>query len=302
VLREREMLRLGAAIARERRIPADDCARALEAARRLRQHANRADAGRLLPVATAALRDADNGGELAARIGEVLRAPVRILRGEEEAGLMFAAFRHRMVRLRGLHLGLDLGGGSLELALGDGESVHWEATLPLGVVRLHGELAPSDPMSVKEERALRVRVRDLLAGARERLRRRAPFGCIATGGTVGSLARWIATRRTRWPTRAVGQLFVPLAELREVAEELVVSTHEQRLATPGVQKQRADLLPTGAVVLEAAVRALGLEGFLVSDWGLREGVMLEALGLAQLSRRASRRGRVRRRRRGRGAG
>ncbi len=51
----------------------------------------------------------------------------------------------------------------------------------------------------------------------------------------------------------------------------------QRLAMPGIQKPRADLLPAGALILESAVAELGLDGFTVSDWGLREGVILEAV-------------------------
>ena len=103
--------------------------------------------------------------------------------------------------------------------------------------------------------------------------------CVATGGTVGALARLVATYRSSWPTRSVSQLFVTADELHELTAELVASSHEQRLRMPGIQKPRADLLPAGAVILESAVAELGLDGFIVSDWGLREGVILESLGL-----------------------
>ena len=65
---------------------------------------------------------------------------------------------------------------------------------------------------------------------------------------------------------------------------LVESTHDQRLRMPGIQKPRADLLPTGALILESALAELDLDGFTVSDWGLREGVILESLGLASAQR------------------
>jgi phosphohistidine phosphatase SixA len=282
VLREREMLRLGALIARGGKIPEPVCARAIAAARQLRRHAAAARVQRLIPVATAALRDARNGRQLARRIGDVLGTPVRVLSGEEEAHLMFAAFRQRLAVRDEPALGIDLGGGSLELALGDDRKIHWEATLPLGVARLHNELVSADPMSREARDAIRSRVRMALAGVARRLERRQPQGCIGAGGTLSALARRIVTRRTSWPARAVNQLFVPVSELREVAAELVGSTHAQRLRMPGLQKPRADLLPTGAVVLETLVSELGLGGITVSDWGLREGVILEALGLASV--------------------
>jgi exopolyphosphatase/guanosine-5'-triphosphate,3'-diphosphate pyrophosphatase len=287
VVRERTMLRLGAVMANGGRVPEDVCLRALEAARALRDVAVEARADRLLPVATAALRETENGADLARRIGEVVGAPVRILSGEEEARLMFAAFRRRVPRTFGTTLGIDLGGGSLELALGDADSLSWEVTLPLGVTRLHGELVRSDPMTAREARAVRRRVEEQLAPCRKSLARRRPATCVATGGSVGALGRLVATRRTSWPRRSVSQLFVPQRELIEVADELVHSSHAERLRMPGIARQRIDLLPTGAVVLASLVDVLGLEGFTVSDWGLREGVILESLGLAHADRGAA---------------
>jgi exopolyphosphatase/guanosine-5'-triphosphate,3'-diphosphate pyrophosphatase len=109
---------------------------------------------------------------------------------------------------------------------------------------------------------------------------------VATGGTVAALARRIAARRTAWPRRSVSQLFVPRAELDEVAAELVHSRHEERLRMTGIARQRLDLLPTGALVLASLVDILELDGFTVSDWGLREGVILETLGLTHAGSRS----------------
>lgn len=279
ILRERIMLRLGAALADRSRFPKDLAERATDAARHLRRSAVRVGAERLYPVATAAVRDARNGEKVAEQIARAIDAPVRILSGEQEARLMFAAFARRVAFGPGLALGLDLGGGSLELAVGDARGVRWETTLPLGVARLHGELVDRDPMPKKVARAIRRRVREALVPHRAEIERRAPAVCVATGGTMGALARRIIARRGLLPARSVGELFVPAAEFAELADELVRSSHEERLASPGIPRRRADLLPTGALVLSTLATELGLDGFTVSDWGLREGVILESLGL-----------------------
>jgi exopolyphosphatase/guanosine-5'-triphosphate,3'-diphosphate pyrophosphatase len=143
-------------------------------------------------------------------------------------------------------------------------------------------MVSADPMTRQARDAIRSRVRNALAGVARRLERRRPLDCIGAGGTLSAVARRIVTRRTSWPARAVNQIFLPISELREVAAELVGSTHAQRLRMPGLQKPRADLLPTGAVVLETLAGELGLAGITVSDWGLREGVILETLGLASV--------------------
>ena len=286
VLRERRMLRLGAEIASGRRIPDAVCDRAVATARRLRRKAVRAGAERLFPVATAALREARNGRGLADRIADAIDAPVRILAGAEEAHLMFTAFARRVAMGPGLALGIDLGGGSLELAIGDARGVRWEETLPLGVARLHEELAREDPMPRRAARAVRQRVREALEPHLATIARHAPKVRVASGGTVSALARRITARRGLRPARSVNELFLPTVELEAARDELLHSTHAERLQMPGVPRRRADLLPTGALILSTLADELGLEGYTVSDWGLREGVILEWLGLARAGDRA----------------
>ena len=85
VVQEKVMLRLGAAIASNAKIPEEMCERAVAVGRALCEVARREKVELLLPVGTAALREARNGGEVAARIGSAIGTPVRILSGEEEA-------------------------------------------------------------------------------------------------------------------------------------------------------------------------------------------------------------------------
>ena len=279
VLRERVMLRLGAAVADGGRVPDDVCERAVETARLLGESARNAHTDLLIPVATAALRDASNGVDLARRIGEAVGVSTRILSGGEEARLTFAAFRRKLKIGSRLALGLDLGGGSLELITGDESEVRFDTTLPLGAARLHAELVRSDPMSRDEKRAVRTHVRERLAEYREALVRWAPRPAIATGGTMRALARLLAAEAGRDLTAIHGTV-VPAEELRELARKLVRSSQAERLAMPGMRRQRADLVPTGALVLRTVVEELELPGLTVSDWGLREGVILEALELS----------------------
>jgi exopolyphosphatase/guanosine-5'-triphosphate,3'-diphosphate pyrophosphatase len=277
---ERVMLRLGAALALGERIPSHDAERAVTAAVDLGREAARRGAGRLLAIGTAALRDAANGVAPARTLGRELGVPVRLLTGEEEARLIFHAFRRRVWMPRGRVLGLDLGGGSLELAVGDAHRVHYETTLALGVTRLHSQIVGSDPMTAAEASAIRKRVRALLAHELHRLAPHAPVACIATGGTARALGWLITGLRGLRPARSVNHLEIPLEELRETTERLLRSRHAGRLRMPGMRRRRADLLPTGALVLTAVAELLDLDGYTLCDWGLREGVLLEALGAA----------------------
>ncbi len=279
VTRERVMLRLGASLARSARIPDEVVALALDTALELREVAERAGAECLMPVATAALRDAHNGPELAERLGTLLEVPVRVLSGEREARVIFAALRRRLPWQDETVLGADLGGGSLELIAGDDAGVHWETTLPLGVARLHGELVAHDPMWPSEAERIRTRVRELATPYREKIEASSPVRAIASGGTMGALVRRLEARRSDAARRPARGLRMRLADLEALALELVPSSHDERLALPGMDVLRADLLPTGALVLRELAETLTIDGYIWSDWGLREGVLLESIGL-----------------------
>jgi exopolyphosphatase/guanosine-5'-triphosphate,3'-diphosphate pyrophosphatase len=177
-------------------------------------------------------------------------------------------------------LGLDLGGGSLELALGCGDRIYSECTLPLGAVRLQGELVSSDPMRPRDARRIRARVREALGPRRDELLRRVPDRIVAAGGTPRAIARLVAAQRGMSSAGDALPIEIDLDELRGMTRQLVASSHEERLALPGIRRRRSDLLASGALVLVTVAEALGLEHFTFCDWGLREGVLLELMANA----------------------
>jgi len=278
VARGRAMLELGSLLATSRHLPPEAQERALAVARRLAQRAKALGATRLLPVGTAALRDAANGAELRKRLGEELGAEVRLLSGAEEARLMFTAFRRRVMFPLGPVLGVDLGGGSLELALGDVRRIRREWTLRLGAARLRTEFVTDDPPAQREARAIRERVRARIEPAAGAIRAAEPRLSVASGGTARALGHLVVGLRGMRPVRSINELVVPTAELRAVARHLMATSRAARLRMPGMRRRRVDLLPTGTLVLATVADTLGLDGYTLTDWGLREGVLLEELG------------------------
>ena len=277
VIREKVMLRLGAVIANGGRIPKEVASIALDTARTLNDIALQEKVEHLYPIGTAVLRDARNGRKIAGAMGEALGQPIRILTGEEEARAIFRAFVGRLDLAGQRVLGLDLGGGSLELAIGQDDQIDYEVSLPLGAVRLHSELVHDDPMRRSHAKAIRARVKIALEPTREALEKLAPpQRAIATGGTLRALAR-IERERTTKHAPPDTSLDLTLDHLAQLEATLTKSSHEERLRMRGMKKSRADLVPTGAIILATVADVLGLGGFTVCDWGLREGVLLQAL-------------------------
>ncbi len=271
--RERIMLRLGSAIVSDGRIPDPVIKRVVRAANFLGNAARRAGAEVLLPIATSAVRDAENGMAVAKKIGKALGSPVDVLSGNDEARITFEALAARGALGPGRSLAVDLGGGSLELGLGDATELEWETTLRLGVARLGRELIHSDPPTAVEALRVADRVREELREASLRIRSSEPYHAVATGGTIRALGRRALTRR-EGKKKALAELRLDLAELREIRDELLAVPKAKRRELPGVQRRRADLLPAGCIILATLCEELDLREIAVSDWGLREGILL----------------------------
>jgi exopolyphosphatase/guanosine-5'-triphosphate,3'-diphosphate pyrophosphatase len=277
IARERVMLRMGTELAKDGRISSAFAERAVETSADLRRAAASWKAQEIVVVGTAALRQARNGASVASALEDAIGAPVQVLSGEEEARLIFRAICHRLDVGSETLLGLDLGGGSLELAVGNRRRIRHESTLPVGVARLHGELVQADPPDPEALRTARWRVREILEPEREVVAGLAPRSCVAVGGTVRAAARILIAEGSERARSARG-LFVSRARLGELGRRLAALPSEERLHVPGMNPRRVDLLPVGIEILCTALTRLGLDGFSVCDWGLREGVALEVWG------------------------
>lgn len=285
VLRRRSFLHLGTEVARTGGVPADRAATAVRTVRRLHVAADDAGVDVVVALATAALRDASNGSKLLSRLEDALEHPITLLTGEEEARLCFIGQRAGVWVGDKAVLGLDLGGGSLEAGIGNADDVHAVTSVALGAARLRGELAVGEQLTAADRALLsevtveRAKPIGTLIDAHPEAAGRA----IASGGTVRAIAR-LAMGLHRPPssadspsTASVNQVELPVGQLLDLADRLAPLDLDARLALPGMQARRAPLLPIGAVVLSTLVQTLGLDRLVVSDWGLREGAVFNAL-------------------------
>jgi len=226
--------------------------------------------GTIVAVGTYALRTAANGEAIAKRIARAAGVPVRILLGEEEAALSYVSALLHIPNPKANTFVLDLGGGSVEFIAARRGHVVEAKSLPLGALRLTERHLHSDPPTTTERRALEREVDAAVARLTARFRRvpsaRADF--VACGGTA-------TTAVTMLGGRAYGtQATVRVSELRALAERCFELTIAQRKRLPGLPADRADIIPAGLLVVLSFARAVRKRAIVVSDGGVREGVLL----------------------------
>src|SRR5690349_5146944 len=142
---------------------ADGTSALVEAVTAARSEAEQEGVEDLVAFATSAVRDATDSAEVLTRVRDEAGVDLQVLPGEDEARLTFLAVRRWFGWSAGRLLCLDIGGGSLELAVGRDEEPDVALSLPLGAGRLTRERLPDDPPRRKDVAALREHVREVLA-------------------------------------------------------------------------------------------------------------------------------------------
>ncbi len=234
----------------------------------------------MMAFATSAVRDAGNSIEVLDAVRDRTGVSLQVLSGPDEARLTFLAVRRWCGWSAGRILGLDIGGGSLELALGIDEVPDLALSLPLGAGRLTVDHLRQDPPTRAEVESLREWLdSELRSTAKELNDQGRPDKAVATSKTFRSLARLTgaapsaAGPRVRRVLTAEGlHQLVPLITRMSGADLAEVD---------GVSRSRSYQLVAGALVAEAAMRALQLEELEICPWALREGMVLRRLDRAE---------------------
>ena len=226
----------------------------------------------LLPFATSALREANNGAEIIAAINKDFEIDLQGLTGEEEARLTFLAARRWFGWSSGRLLVIDIGGGSLEIASGIDEAPEVAVTLPLGASRLTKSHLQGDPFTAKSVRSLRDYIETQLESVLPTLVRHEDSDrAIATSKTLRTLARlcgdWYGGNGKN----------ITIDAIRKISTRLAEMDSEERTKLPGVSANRARQIVAGAFVTESVMRNLDLDNLEICPWALREGIVLKYL-------------------------
>jgi exopolyphosphatase/guanosine-5'-triphosphate,3'-diphosphate pyrophosphatase len=275
---EQRVTRLGEGAAATGRLGDGPAARTTATVAEYVARARAAGATRVLVVATSAVREATNGRAFAAELERVTGASVRVISGEEEARLTLAGVTAALGPLAGVSVTFDIGGGSTEYLRARDGALEAVASLRLGVVPLaerfpfHGPVEPGRYAALRAEVDARL-ARDLPAamGATR------VDTLVGTAGTVTTLAALDLGLAEYDAARVQGHVLTRAAVARQ-RHRLAALDAAGRAALPCLEPGRADLIVPGVAIVEATLDRLGCAGLVVSDWGLREGVVARLAG------------------------
>ena len=233
-------------------------------------------------VGTSALRNAANAGEFIAEAKRRAGLEIVVISGEEEARLTLSGVRRALSPAGRAHAGLlssalviDIGGGSTELIVTRQGGIASLESLPLGAVYLTERFVHHDPLTRDELDSLRTAVsRELDALHAKNIRPASLSLCAGTAGTITTLAAMDQGIAIYDPDRINGYVLRKTA-LDRMVDLLAAATLEQRKRIAGLEPGREDIILAGAIIAQEIMVRCGSGEMVVSDWGLREGIVFD---------------------------
>jgi len=213
-------------------------ARGLEVIRTLATLASNKGYERIEAVATSAVREARNGGEFLEEVARQTGLTARVVTGQEEARLIYLGVRHSMDLSDRPALVVDVGGGSVELIVGNRDTMVQGQSLKLGAIRLKDLYLEQDPPTKPMLRDMGKAIDAQLQSALKHFKTKQFDRLVGTSGMIGNLAEIIYLRRTGQPIPQLNLATVTLKEVAAVERLLIDARPKARLAIPGLDPTR----------------------------------------------------------------
>jgi exopolyphosphatase / guanosine-5'-triphosphate,3'-diphosphate pyrophosphatase len=274
VAREMRIVRLGQGVDRTGRLAPEAITRTRHALVEYAELIEKHGASAVRMVATSATRDAANRADFTTMVHAVLGAEPEVITGAEEAALSFAGAVAGLPEAAAPVLVADIGGGSTELVLGNGELA--SHSMDIGCVRMTERHLRADPPSAAQIAATVADVGAAIAAAAGDvpIARAATF--VGVAGTVTTLAA-IVHGLPRYDPAAIHGSTMTAGEVADVTGRLVAMTHDQRAALPVMHPGRVDVIGGGALILRELVAAAGVTCVVASEHDILDGIAMNLL-------------------------
>ncbi len=269
----RKILRLGEGVDQSKQLKPEAMTRVIEAIREWQGVIDQYDVQASTAVATSAVREAHNREEFLQRVKLEAGVEVEVIDGEEEARRTLLGLRSGLPDHIHNMLGLDIGGGSTEF-IESREGQHPKAiSIDIGAVRLAERVLKSDPPSASEIHEAERLIYSLTQQALATLGDTSGLTFVGTAGTITSLAA-IAQGLTTYVPERIHNYILTLETVKRIEQTIVPRKKSERTGIPGLEPGREEVIAAGTLILRCIMEELRQGQCLVSEYGLREGVLV----------------------------
>lgn len=229
---------------------------------------------KIFAFATSATRDAENGASFVEEIFKKHDLKVDIIKGEQEALLIYQGVRQAVDLGNQINLILDIGGGSNEAILCNAKEAFWMYSFNLGVQRLLNQFKPNDPITTTEISKIEQFLDTELQRLIEASTNYPPTRLIGSSGSFDTY-RSLLAHSGAIPLSKLSSMEIPTESYFQLHQQLLGSTREERLAMPGMEPIRVDFIVLASIFTNFIVNRLGIKSIYQSNYALKEGALWE---------------------------
>lgn len=276
---QKESIRLGEGEFQAGRITEEAIQRALTVGHQFVEMAKTLGATRFYAVATSATREASNRDELVSRFQEKLEIEIHVISGREEARLIYLGVISD-VKLDPDEnaLLIDIGGGSTEMIIGNQQNPLFLHSVKVGAIRITNHFfEPGDSKPVKRQKYEQVKayVRNEAIRTLAKFKKYPFVRLIGSSGTIEALVTLAHRLHSDQPMGKDDR--VTASQVREAIDQMLGLSLEERVALPGINARRADIIIGGAAIFETILDEIGDIPISISSRGLRDGLLMSYL-------------------------
>ena len=229
---------------------------------------------------TSAIRVAQNQADFVARVAEETGLQIRVISGDEEAGLIYRGVRASgAVPAAGTSLVMDIGGGSVEFIIagrdGDHDRIFWKQSFEIGGQRLMDRfMGEADRISPAAIGRLHTYLTEQLLALTNAVHQYQPTVLVGSSGTFDTLVDMYAHEQTgTWPPADQAAVTLPLTAFYHFYQLLIERNHDERMALPGMIELRVDMIVVAVCLIDFVLRTYGISQITVSTYSLKEGAL-----------------------------
>jgi len=275
--RNKEMVRLGSSAGDMKRLTPEAIDRGVATLKRFASEAHQHGA-HVRAVATSAVREALNKDEFVLRALNDTGIEIEVIPGVEEGRLIYLGALHALPILAKRTFVIDIGGGSTETVIGyQGEAAFVDSS-KLGHIRMTKRFFPNPTITDQQIEACRNAIRGEWAIVFQSLIAYGFEHAVGCSGTVLAIAAMTIARKGKRPPESLNAMRLDRKDIIDVVNSIVqAKTLDERLALPGMDPKRADVITGGALILEQAILGLNIQELTISGYALREGIVFDTV-------------------------
>ena len=271
----KEVVKLGKSGIDKNCLAEDGLERAILAIQNHQERISRFGVSEIVIIATSAIREAINQDWFVQQIKIRTGLELQIISGEKEAELIFNGVKLAFETIEDRSLILDIGGGSNEFILAEGNEPGWKQSFPLGMARVIEQLPPSDPITPREIQQINFYFESQLDLLWNRIKNIGITSLIGCSGAFDTLVDLIDQTEPGTKIRTKQEISIP--DFIRIYELLIASTTSQRCEMKGLESLRIEMIVPSVIFIKLVIDRLKIQKIFQTDYALREGVLYERI-------------------------